>query len=45
MDAFALWLRATDVSSAIRALPWFWPLLEILHLSRERCIRFGQLAV
>ena len=31
MDAFATWLRATDVSSAIRALPWFWPLLEILH--------------
>ena len=31
LDAFAVWLRATEVSGAIRVLPWLWPLCEILH--------------
>lgn len=31
MDAFALWLRGTEVSIWIRDWPWLWPLLETLH--------------
>ena len=31
LDAFAVWLRATPISEAIRVLPWLWPLCEILH--------------
>lgn len=31
LDAFATWLRATDVSEAIRAQPWLWPACEIAH--------------
>jgi hypothetical protein len=31
LDAFAAWLRATDMSDAIRVLPWLWPLCETLH--------------
>ena len=31
IDAFAVWLRATELSGAIRVLPWLWPLCEILH--------------
>ncbi|MEQ1759382.1 MAG: hypothetical protein ABL986_13760 [Vicinamibacterales bacterium] len=31
MNEFATWLRATDVSVAVRTLSWFWPMLETLH--------------
>ena len=31
LDAFAVWLRATDVSQAITASPWLWPVCEIAH--------------
>ena len=31
LDAFAFWLRGTQISEAIRVLPWLWPLCEILH--------------
>jgi uncharacterized membrane protein len=31
LDAFAMWLRATDVSQAITASPWLWPVCEIAH--------------
>ena len=31
LDAFAVWLRATDVSQAITAVPWLWPACEIAH--------------
>ena len=31
LDAFAVWLRATDVSQAITASPWLWPACEIAH--------------
>jgi hypothetical protein len=33
LDGFAFWLRGTQVSEAIRAVPWLWPLCEILHFS------------
>jgi hypothetical protein len=28
---FAIWLRATPVSAAIRLTPWLWPVCEIVH--------------
>ena len=31
LDAFAVWLRATDVSQAITDSPWLWPACEIAH--------------
>jgi hypothetical protein len=31
LDAFAVWLRATGPSEAIRVLPWLWPVCEIVH--------------
>jgi hypothetical protein len=31
LDAFAVWLRGTGLSEAIRVTPWLWPLCEILH--------------
>lgn len=31
LDAFAVWLRATEISHAVRVLPWLWPVCEILH--------------
>jgi hypothetical protein len=31
METFAVWLRETPVSEAIRVTPWLWPLCEILH--------------
>jgi hypothetical protein len=31
LDAFALWLRGTSISEAIRVTPWLWPVCEILH--------------
>ena len=31
LDPFATWLRATQVSEAIRAVPWLWPACEIAH--------------
>jgi hypothetical protein len=31
LDAFAVWLRATDISQAITAEPWLWPACEIAH--------------
>jgi len=31
LDAFATWLRATQVSVAIRDVPWLWPACEIAH--------------
>jgi hypothetical protein len=33
LDAFALWLRETPISAAIRVLPWLWPFCEILHFA------------
>ena len=33
LDSFALWLRATPISEAIRVLPWLWPVCEILHFT------------
>jgi hypothetical protein len=33
LDAFALWLRDTPISEAIRVLPWLWPVCEILHFT------------
>ena len=33
LDAFAYWLRGTEISAAIRVLPWLWPLCEILHFT------------
>jgi uncharacterized membrane protein len=31
LDAFAIWLRATAISEAIRSGPWLWPACEIAH--------------
>ena len=31
LDAFAMWLRATDVSQAITAEAWLWPACEMVH--------------
>ena len=31
LDAFAAWLRGTEISEAIRVLPWLWPVCEIIH--------------
>jgi hypothetical protein len=31
VDAFATWLRATQVSEFIRDVPWLWPACEIAH--------------
>ena len=31
LNAFAVWLRGTEVSEAIRVLPWLWPVCEIIH--------------
>ena len=31
LDLFAVWLRGTSVSEAIRVSAWLWPLCEILH--------------
>jgi hypothetical protein len=31
LDAFAVWLHATQISEAIRAEPWLWPACEIAH--------------
>jgi len=31
LDAFAVWLRSTELSEAIRVLPWLWPWCEIIH--------------
>jgi hypothetical protein len=30
-DTFAIWLRSTEISEAIRVLPWLWPVCEIIH--------------
>jgi hypothetical protein len=31
LGAFAVWLRGTEISEAIRVLPWLWPVCEIIH--------------
>ncbi len=31
LDLFAVWLKGTSISEAIRVSPWLWPLCEILH--------------
>jgi hypothetical protein len=31
LDAFAIWLRSTEISQSIRVLPWLWPVCEIVH--------------
>jgi hypothetical protein len=31
LETFAVWLRATGISEAIRAIPWLWPVCEIIH--------------
>ena len=31
LEAFGVWLRTTEISEAIRVVPWLWPLCEILH--------------
>jgi hypothetical protein len=31
LDSFAVWLRSTSLSEAIRVQPWLWPVCEILH--------------
>jgi hypothetical protein len=31
LDSFAVWLRGTSISEAIRVLPWLWPVCEIVH--------------
>ena len=31
LDSFAVWLRSTSISEAIRVLPWLWPVCEIIH--------------
>jgi hypothetical protein len=31
LDAFAVWLRATDVSQAITGVQWLWPACKIAH--------------
>jgi len=31
LDLFAVWLRGTSISEAIRVTPWLWPVCEILH--------------
>ena len=31
LDSFAVWLRSTSISEAIRVLPWLWPVCEIVH--------------
>jgi hypothetical protein len=33
LDAFAIWLKGTEISEAIRVLPWLWPVCEILHFA------------
>ncbi|MGE0447749.1 MAG: hypothetical protein AB7P99_21170 [Vicinamibacterales bacterium] len=44
MDAIALWLRGTDLSEAIRVLPWFWPFLEIVHFV-GMCLLLGAIGL
>ncbi len=31
LESFAVWLRSTSLSEAIRVLPWLWPVCEIVH--------------
>src|SRR5688500_16089642 len=31
LEGFAVWLRATPISAAIRLTPWLWPVCEIVH--------------
>jgi hypothetical protein len=31
LNSFAVWLRSTSLSEAIRILPWLWPVCEIAH--------------
>jgi hypothetical protein len=31
LNAWAMWLRSTPISEAVRAFPWLWPACEILH--------------
>jgi hypothetical protein len=31
LDSFAVWLRSTSLSEAIRVQPWLWPVCEITH--------------
>jgi hypothetical protein len=31
LELFAIWLRGTGISEAIRVLPWLWPVCEIIH--------------
>ena len=31
LNAWALWLRSTPISEAVRVYPWLWPACEILH--------------
>jgi len=31
LDLFAVWLRGTSMSEAIRVTTWLWPVCEILH--------------
>jgi hypothetical protein len=31
LELFAVWLRGTSISQAIRVSTWLWPLCEILH--------------
>jgi hypothetical protein len=31
LNSFAIWLRSTSLSEAIRVLPWLWPVCEIAH--------------
>ena len=33
LDSFAVWLRSTSLSEAIRVLPWLWPVCEIVHFT------------
>jgi hypothetical protein len=33
LDAFAFWLRSTQISHAVRLEPWLWPTCEILHFT------------
>ena len=40
LDAFAVWLKSTPISEAIRVLPWLWPFCEILHFA-GLCVLVG----
>lgn len=31
LEGLANWLRSTEISEAIRVLPWLWPVGEIVH--------------